>query len=136
MKATMILCDAAQEVGGKLYIIGGGWTNLNQPDTPSLMALAIILHFDWNEANRRHQIDIELQTDEGEVVEAAEAQPIRLSTQVEVGRPVGVKPGSEINAVLAPTFNGLMLPAGGYVWHLRRENDLLSRIPFTVGSRN
>jgi len=25
VKVTMMLADAAQEVGGKLYILGGGW---------------------------------------------------------------------------------------------------------------
>jgi hypothetical protein len=134
MRATMLLCDAAQEVGGKLYVIGGGWTNLVNPDMPASMALAVIIHFDWNEANKRQNIELELQTDEGEVVQVEE-HPVRVSTGVEVGRPAGVKPGSEINAALASAFHGLALPAGGYVWLLRSGETLLARCPFTVGAR-
>jgi hypothetical protein len=134
MRATMLLCDAAQEVGGKLYIIGGGWTNLVQPDMPSSMALGVIVHFEWNETNRKQPIELELQTDEGEVVEI-EGQQVRVSTLMEVGRPPGVKPGTEINAPLASSFHGLSLPAGGYVWLLRSGDLPLARCPFSVGSR-
>lgn len=135
MRATMLLCDGAQEVGGKLYVLGGGWTNLLQPDTPASMALAIIIHFDWNETNRKHPLELELQTDEGEVVEVEE-KPVRVTTSVEVGRPAGVKPGTEINATLASSFLGISLPAGGYVWLLRSGQAILGRCPFTVGTRN
>lgn len=133
MRATMILCDAAQEAAGKLYVIGGGWTALQQPDVPSSMALGIILHIDWNETNRRHAIEIELQNADGEVWEPQEGQPLRLSTNVEVGRPPGLRPGTELNTVLAPTFHGIALPAGGYVWILRLGQQVLARCPFAVG---
>jgi hypothetical protein len=133
MRATMLLCDAAQETGGKLYILGGGWTNLLQPDAPVNMALAIILHFEWNEANRQHPIEITLQTSDGEVFEHTEGQPLRVTTAVEVGRPPGLKPGTEINAPLASAFNGISLPTGGYVWILRTGEQLLARSPFSVG---
>jgi len=135
MRATMLLCDAAQETGGKLYILGGGWTALLQPDAPATMALAIILHIEWNEANRRHPVEIELQTDDGELFEPLEGQPLRVATSVEVGRPPGIKPGTEINAPLASSFNGLALPAGGYVWILRTGEQVLARCPFAVGTR-
>ena len=134
MRATMLLCDAAQEVGGKLYVLGGGWTNLLHPDMPSSVALGIVIHFDWNETNRRQLIELELQTDEGELVEF-EGEPIRVQTQMEVGRPPGVKPGSEINAPLASSFHGLALPAGGYRWVLRGGEQVLARAPFFVGTR-
>ncbi|HUZ29061.1 MAG TPA: hypothetical protein VMU90_07455 [Solirubrobacteraceae bacterium] len=133
MRATMLLCDAAQETGGKLYIIGAGWSALLEPDTPTTQALAVVLHIEWTEANSRHPIEIELHTDDGEVWEPAEGQPLRMTTEVEVGRPPGVKPGTELNAPLAATFNGLVLPSGGYVWILRTGETLLARWPFSVG---
>lgn len=127
----MVLCDAAQEAAGKLYIIGGGWNVLLQPNVPTSIALAIILHFDWNETNRKHQIEIELQTADGEVFEVEE-NPVRVVTSAEVGRPPGIKPGSEINAPLAPSFNGLALPSGSFVWILRVGEAVLARAPFIV----
>lgn len=133
MRATMLLCDAAQEVGGKLYVLGGGWTALRVPDMPTNMALGVILHIDWNETNRQHPIEIELQTADGELWEPQEAQPLRLATAVEVGRPPGVRPGTEINQPMAAAFNGLALPAGGYVWVLRSRQHELARCQFSVG---
>jgi hypothetical protein len=129
----MLLCDAAQEVGGKLYILGAGWTALQQPDAPASMALGIIFHVDWNETNRRHPVEIELQNADGEVWEAQEGQPLRLATAFEIGRPPGLRPGTELNSPLAATFHGVTLPAGGYVWMLRSETTVLARCPFSVG---
>lgn len=134
MRATMLLCDAAQEVAGKLYVLGGGWTALTQPDAMTSMALAVILHFEWTETNKRHPVEIELHTDDGEVWEASDGQPLRVTTNVEVGRPPGLKPGTELNAPLASTFHGLVLPAGGYVWLLRVDTAVLARCPFSVGA--
>ena len=42
-QVTMLLCDAAQQQGGKLYILGGGWTTINFQQVPFNMALAIKL---------------------------------------------------------------------------------------------
>ena len=39
MKITLLLCDHAQEVGGKLYVLGGGWSIYR--GTPVTMALAV-----------------------------------------------------------------------------------------------
>ena len=41
MDVTMLLCDAAQESGGKLYILGGGWSIIRTPNTPTPMSLAM-----------------------------------------------------------------------------------------------
>jgi len=46
------LADAAQEVRGKLYILGGGWS-VTGPDVPP-MALAIKLDVPWSDANASH----------------------------------------------------------------------------------
>ncbi len=39
----MMLCDAAAVADGKLYVHGGGWTHLWAPDTPTNMALAVLI---------------------------------------------------------------------------------------------
>lgn len=128
----MLLCDAADEVGGKLYIMGGGWTHLLQADVPTSMALAVVLSVDWNETNERHQVEAALRTDDGEQVKAGD-QPVVQAGQIEVGRPAGLKPGSAISVPVAMSFHGLALPAGGYVWELRVGSDTKARAPFRVG---
>src|SRR3712207_6134998 len=66
MKVTMLLCDAAEEVGGKLYILGGGWSFLHRPGVPTNMALAIKIAVPWNETNQSHTLRAHLLTDDGE----------------------------------------------------------------------
>jgi len=41
IEATMLLCDSAQAVGGKLYILGGGWTMLAKIQPRARMPLAV-----------------------------------------------------------------------------------------------
>ncbi len=32
IRATMLLCDSAQNIGGKLFLLGGGWSLLRKTD--------------------------------------------------------------------------------------------------------
>src|SRR3989304_5729195 len=50
MKVTMLLADAAQAIGGKLYILGGGWS-VTGPH-PTAAAIAPQIEGPWDEANR------------------------------------------------------------------------------------
>lgn len=127
----MVLCDAADQVGGKLYIMGGGWTHLLSPNVPIPMALGVVVAVPWDRTNQRHELTVRLLDEDGEQVEAVPGQPVVTGGQMEVGRPPGVKPGSAINAVMAFKFNGLALPAGGYVWEMRIA-DVEARTPFWV----
>ena len=52
MKLTMLLADAAEAVGGKLYILGGGWSITGPQPTPS--AIAIKIDVPWDQTNKVH----------------------------------------------------------------------------------
>jgi hypothetical protein len=127
---TMLLCDTAEEVNGKLYVMGGGWTHLLTPNQPITMALGVVIGVPWDRTNERHQLQVQLVDDDGTLVTVGE-QPVETVGQLAVGRPLGVKPGSAINAVMAFKFNGLSLDTGGYVWELRVA-DTQARTPFWV----
>ncbi|MFI5347933.1 MAG: DUF6941 family protein, partial [Elusimicrobiota bacterium] len=58
MKVTMMLADSAQAVGGKLYILGGGWSITGPQPCPS--AIAVLVSVPWNETNRKHRVKVEL----------------------------------------------------------------------------
>src|SRR5688572_18666622 len=58
MKVTMLLCDAAQVVDGKLYLLGGGWSFVG-PD-PAPMAIAIKIDVPWTDGDTSHQWTLEL----------------------------------------------------------------------------
>jgi hypothetical protein len=120
MKVTMLLADAAQEVGGKLYILGGGWS-IAGTNAPS----AIAMKFDvpWDRANIPHKLTLELLTADGEAVLVPSADgeqaPLRIEAQLEVGRPPGLKRGAPIDAAMAVNFGPLPLePDARYEWRL------------------
>jgi len=127
----MLLADAADVVGGKLYVLGGGWSQLGAPDVPTNMALAIKIDVPWDETNRRHQVVATLITADGEQVEL-NGEPIRADMEFEVGRPPGLPLGTSIDAPLALSFSGVALAAGGYVWELEIDGQPAARTPFRV----
>jgi hypothetical protein len=125
----MLLCDAAQEIGGKLYILGGGWT-VRQVEPQALMAIALKLAVGWNEANEPLDFELRLVTQDGHPVDPGEG-PIVINGRAEVGRPPGVTPGTELDAALALTV-GLPLGAGSYRWEFDVNGQRLAQEPFVV----
>ena len=132
MEATLLLCDHAEAIGGKLYINGGGWNVLLRPGVPVNVSLAILIEVSWDEANKQHRLRAYLLTEDGEPVEAPHGEPLEVDGGFEVGRPPGVKPGSTLNTPLAINFNALTLEPGGYEWRLEVDDALVARKPFRV----
>lgn len=125
----MLLADAAQEVGGKLYILGGGWSVCGPQPTP--MAIATRIEVPWDQANRRFSWQLALLDADGNPVNLATPEgerPVEVGGEFEVGRPPGLLPGTPLDMALTVTFGPLPLPAGNrYVWRLnidgRSEED-------------
>jgi hypothetical protein len=119
VRVTMLLADAAQEVNGKLYVLGGGWS-VTGPGLPP-MALAVKLDVPWNASNTPHEFEIRLVDADGQPVRIeheAEALEVRLGGTFEVGRPPGLLPGSDIDFAFTVNLGPLPLPAGRYIWQL------------------
>ena len=142
MEVAMLLCDAAEAVNGKLYILGGGWSQILLPDTPANMSLAVKLGVPWHEANDPHRVVARLVDADGNqitvpVTRPGEDEPIDVNVgtdvRIETGRPPGLAPGTDIDAPLVFNFNGLALPAGAYVWELEIDGTVEARSPFRVG---
>jgi hypothetical protein len=121
-----MLCDAAEAVNGKLYILGGGWSVTGPAPAPS--ALAIKVDVPWTEANRKIPVVVELLTADGGVVNLSDAlgnpQPVKIGLEIEVGRPPGVPHGTPLDATLAFAVPPLPLdPDGRYEWRLTIDNE-------------
>lgn len=128
MNVTLLLCDAAEVSGGKLYVLGGGWSLL-AAEQPVNTALAILLAVPWDQTNRKILFAARLMTDDGDPVEL-EGQPVAASGILEVGRPPGIKPGTDLNTPVALKFNAIVLPAGGYRWEVEVDGDLAATAAF------
>ncbi len=131
MDVTLILADAAMEAGGKLFVLGGGWTHAATAGRPFNVALGLIVAVPWDRTNERHSVRATLVTDDGDVVNI-EGQEVEVTTEIELGRPPGLKRGTTLNAVMTFQFNGLVLIEGGYVWEVFVHGDPKARAPFWI----
>lgn len=117
----MLLCDAAQVVAGKLYILGGGWSVTGPEPAPS--AIAIRIEVGWNEAGQAHHWELFLVDADGRDVgfdgPDGTRQVIEIRGDFEVGRADNVPPGTPIEQHLAINLPPLPLPPNGrYSWRL------------------
>lgn len=86
MESGMLLCDFAEVIGGKLYVMGGGWNIC--PPGPHNMSVAMRIGVPWSEANVDHSLTLRLQDDGGHTIELGEPpKPVVVEGQFQVGRP-------------------------------------------------
>lgn len=123
MKATILLCDAAQAIDGKLYLLGAGWNTIGP--NPAPFAIALLLDVSWDEANRSHHFDLRLlDADAQPIFTPGSDLPVTVGGDFEVGRPAGVREGSELRMPFAISFAPMALPAGQrFVWELSIDGD-------------
>ncbi len=127
-----MICDFAQEVGGKLYIVGGGFSRAYSWGQPVNMVLAIKLNLPWHMANQKVKFSLALMTEDDQPVLGPSGPPIRADGELEAGRPPGMTPGSTLDAALAVPMFGLQLKNGGYRWEMRVDGELIQTAFFEV----
>lgn len=124
----LILADSAEAVGGKLYMLGGGWDVLTvNAAFPSQQAFSIALGLSvpWNETNQRHNVTVEIADEDGNAAAT-------MTGQLEVGRPPGFPLGQAQRVVLA--FKGVMgiEKPGGFAITAKLEDQEAKRVGFRV----
>ena len=89
---ALLLADAAEVINGKLYLMGGGWTNCTPPsetDYPydRLTASAVTIRIGYQETNEEHKFVLEFRD--------ADEQPLgaRIDGGFTVGRGTDLVPG-------------------------------------------
>ena len=85
----LILADAAEVNGGKLYLLGGGFDRINiASPLPQRrrMALAVSISVPWAFTNERHRLTIDFMDEDGN-------RQANVEGEFEVGRPPGAKAG-------------------------------------------
>jgi hypothetical protein len=125
MNVTLMLCDGAQAVNGKLYILGGGWNVTGPAPTPS--AIAVLVRVPWDEANRRHRLRLELVTEDGAPVTVGGPdgqQPVLINAEFEVGRPAGHRAGRPLPVTLGISIGPLPLaPDSHFEWRCSIDDE-------------
>lgn len=134
MKVTMLLADAAEAINGKLYILGGGWSQTGPAPAP--MAFAIKIEVPWVDANRKHQLCLALVDEDGHAVMVPTPtgdQPIVIQSEFEVGRPTGLIVGTPLDLAIGINLAPLPLqPGRRYVWRCLINDEMREEVSFSV----
>lgn len=123
----LIIADAAQVVGGKLYLLGGGYDRVMLPKTPPAphsMSVAVSFRVPWNETNVKHNFELEILDGDGHKIFGG-------SGQFEVGRAPGILPGQDQRTQLAMNIGWQVEKLGSYE-AVARVLDAERRFPFQV----
>ena len=122
----LILAEAAQVVGQKLYLLGGGWDRLTISNTPMYYHMAVAASFKvpWNETNVKKNFEIG-------IVDGNGTSLGKVNGQFEVGRAPGIEQGKDQRTQIAVNINWNITKPGLYqidcsVGEARRS------FPFTV----
>jgi hypothetical protein len=123
----VILCDAAQVQGEKLFILGGGWSQIWVKQFPAQhhMAVAAGILVPWLETNAKHQFKLQVRGEEGTVFSEAQGE-------FEHGRPPGLAPGSTQRVMLAMTMSIRIERAGEAVAELTLDGTVAKTVPFRI----
>lgn len=128
MRATIMLSDWAEAVGGKLYMQGAGWDRI-LADTPASFAVVVAVRIGYDETNVRNQAKLSLTTEDGEPF--PQDKPVVFDFEFEAGRPDGMVPGQVQSTGFAGKVTGLTLPRGGYRFQfIIGDGDILDEVPF------
>lgn len=136
MRATALLCDWAEVINGKLYIQGGGWSQLTLV-RPHTVAVAVKLYVPWDRTNRKLNFTAGFFNEDGEPVygrDAAGAQSgeVKVEGQFEIGRPPGLRPGSDLDTPMVLRYENVLFETGRYNWVMVVEGNEVGRLAFDV----
>jgi hypothetical protein len=118
VNVTMLLADAAEAVGGKLYILGGGWSVMGPG--PGQMAIALRFEVPWHEAAEDHDWTLSLVDADGRPVlcEDHQRHPIQHHGHFHVHRDEN-RLGVPVEYATVANAGRVRVPPGGrYVWEL------------------
>lgn len=132
LTVDMLLCDAAQVAGGKLFVLGGGLASIGPKPQP--LAIALQITVPWDRANVAHQWQIELIDEDGQAV-VVKDKPVVMRGRFEAGRPAGLQPGSPLGVSLAINLSPFPLTGGrsyAFALTINEENRPDWRVRFFV----
>jgi len=126
----LLVADGAQVVGGKLYLLGGGWDRLTvselpgQPATP--FAVAVGVNVPWSLTNRKMSFSIDVRNADGGHVGQL------VGGEFEVGRPPGLRSGAPQRFQIAGPAGPELPAAGRYVIECAIDGEAIGHTAIEV----
>ncbi len=125
-----LLADAAQVVGGKLYLLGGAFDTVTArqfPATHRSLSLVIVLEVGPGDRNRDLDIVTTLFDEDGKEMGVESKGAFR------VGAPSTLPAGATSLIPLVTVFGNLQFPEpGGYVFIVSHDDQELARVPLRL----
>lgn len=110
----LMLADYAVVADGKFTLVGAGWDITGPVVPPSALAVRTIVP--WTRTNIVHHLKVELFDEDGRSF-LVDGNPLMFECDFEVGRPAGIRPGTDLDAKQAVNFGPLpLVPGKGYTW--------------------
>lgn len=128
-----MLCDSAQSIGGKLYVLGGGVNIFERPPHPLALALsvAVRLSVPWDLANHRLAITVRLLDVDGQVVTLGSG-PVEARGQTEALRGPGLPHGFPLMSAFVLPLALPGLEPGHYVFELKVGDRIAATEPLLI----
>ncbi|MDQ1732582.1 MAG: hypothetical protein QOK10_2741 [Pseudonocardiales bacterium] len=129
VEVQLILADAAQANGGKVSMLGAGWSVTGTPTAPQ--AVVGLLKVPWDRANEKLPLNLQLVDADGQPVllpgpDGVLDQQVQFTATVEVGRPPGLTIGTPIDSSFTVNVQPLPLAPGRYTWRLEIGGEIIS----------
>jgi hypothetical protein len=126
----MFLADSAEALGGKLYVLGGGWDRLLIPNLPGPsikpFSLALAVMVPYSHTNRKFTLSIELVDSDGKQLGQA------LQIGLDSGRPPGLTAGTPQSVPVAITMNPTFPGPSRYSVVARIDGSIKNNVSFEV----
>lgn len=114
---SLMIANHAETREGLLYLSGAGWSdhwrggvvaNMPSQGPVSHFGIAVSILVGWTETNRRHRVEIRVESEDG-------GDPLaKVDADLEMGRPPGAAVGGDQRAMLALNVDTVFPKAGGY----------------------
>ena len=124
----LVLADKAEAIGGKLYLMGGGFDRVRLAAIPGAAQfdVAVGILVGYNETNLQHAFELRCEDPDNNLVFDAPRGAI------EVGRPPGMTASSEQRALLVFAGPFPFPSAGDYSWVLVLNGERQASTRFRV----
>jgi hypothetical protein len=127
----VFLADAAESLGGKLYVLGGGWDRLLIPQFPGQpikpIAVALSINVPYTHTNKKFSLGLELIDAEGTQIGDS-----LQGAQFEAGRPPGLPQGASQNIPIAINTQPHFLSPGPHTFVASIDGEIKNRVAFTA----
>jgi hypothetical protein len=123
----LILADSAQVQGEKLFMLGGGWSQVMVKTFPAQhqMSVAAGILIPWMDTNMRHQFKVNVRDEDGKSFG-------EIGGEFEQGRPPGLPPGTTQRVMLAINFGIKIDKPCEAVAELSLDGNVAKTVPFRI----